>query len=78
MSDDSILPCPFCGCTASVEEFASGLLVAGVTFSVGCDSTSEADCMGYQSFTTFNTRKEAIEAWNKRAPAAKQAEGGEK
>lgn len=33
--------------------------------------------MGYQSFTEFNTRAEAIAAWNKRAPteelAAKEA-----
>lgn len=37
-------------------------------FSVGCDSEFEALCYGYQSLTEFNTRKEAIEAWNKRAP----------
>lgn len=69
MTDSSnILPCPFCGSSASVEEFGDG---CPSFFSVGCDSTDEASCMGYQSFTTFSTRKAAIEAWNKRAPVAK-------
>lgn len=62
-----IKPCPFCGAPASVEECPSGV-ANGVMLSVGCDSTMEADCMGYQSTTEFNTRKEAIAAWNKRAP----------
>lgn len=62
-SGDTILPCPFCGAPASIEEIAS---YSGVQFSVGCDSASEAECMGYQSFTTFNTRKEAVMAWNRR------------
>lgn len=74
----NILPCPFCGHSASLEDIED---LRGVRFSVGCDSTDEESCMGYQSLTTFNTRKQAIEAWNKRAPAArseaKQAEGGE-
>lgn len=61
-----ILPCPFCGASASVEEIPLDAL--GVQFSVGCDSPSEDSCMGYQSFQQFNTRKAAIAAWNKRAP----------
>ena len=68
MSLPEIKPCPFCGASASVEETrASGLKVDGVMFSVGCDSETEATCMGYQSLTAFNTRREAIEAWNKRS-----------
>lgn len=63
-TDQPILPCPFCGSSASVEEFPGG--VKGSLFSVGCDSDQEASCMGYQSLTTFNTQKEAVAAWNKR------------
>ena len=62
-----IKPCPFCGASATIEELSDGPL--GIRFSVGCDSETEADCMGYQSFTSFNRRGEAIAAWNKRDPA---------
>ena len=72
---DILLPCPFCGAPASVEETENGIGRAGsVCFSVGCDSKDEENCMGYQSFQTFSLRSEAIAAWNKRAPIAK-AEG---
>lgn len=64
---DSILPCPFCGATATMEEFEASK-AGTVVFSVGCNSTDEEACMGYQSFQTFNTAKDAIAAWNKRAP----------
>ncbi len=70
-----ISPCPFCGAKASVEEIA---VHEGVNFSVGCDSGSEADCMGYQSFTMFATRGDAITAWNKRAPVYAPTVEGEK
>jgi Lar family restriction alleviation protein len=63
--DPDILPCPFCGASASIEEFENGL--KGVAFSVGCDSAEEESCMGYQSFTTFARRSDAIKAWNRRA-----------
>lgn len=64
---EQILPCPFCGASASVEEISLDGL--GITqFSVGCDSRDEDSCMGYQSFQQFNTKREAIAAWNKRAP----------
>jgi len=62
---DLIKPCPFCGCSASVEEVEGG--ADPVRFSVGCDNGDEADCMGYQSLTTFARRSDAISAWNKRA-----------
>jgi hypothetical protein len=65
----AILPCPFCGGPASVEESPAGATMntKAVVFSVGCDSPDEADCMGYQSLTTFPRRSDAIIAWNKRA-----------
>lgn len=59
-----VLPCPFCGGSASVEEYDSA---SNYAFSVGCDNTEEAHCYGYQSLTTFARRSDAIRAWNKRA-----------
>lgn len=64
----TILPCPFCGGPASIEEVDNN---GRWKFSVGCstDGNGASDfCMGYQSLTTFSTRHEAVEAWNKRAP----------
>jgi Lar family restriction alleviation protein len=65
-----ILPCPFCGSSASVEEVEekSSANTKSVRFSVGCTEDRGNMCMGYQSFTTFNSQREAIEAWNKRTP----------
>ncbi|PWU21865.1 MAG: hypothetical protein C5B50_00850 [Verrucomicrobia bacterium] len=63
----NIFSCPFCGSSASIEEITYG----GIPFfSVGCDSKSEDSCMGYQSLTVFNTRADAVKAWNKRAPVS--------
>lgn len=62
-----LLPCPWCGGPASIEETPASA-TEGVRFSVGCDDTDEAECMGYQSLTTFARRSEAAAAWNKRAP----------
>lgn len=62
-----ILPCPFCGSPAVLEELPSGL-TKEASFSVGCDSKSEGACMGYQSLTTFSRRSDAINAWNRRSP----------
>lgn len=66
--EDKILPCPFCGADASIEEIPC---LEGVQFSVGCGSDSAADCMGYQSLTVFNTRGDAIRAWNRRPQSLK-------
>lgn len=63
-----IKSCPFCGAKASVEEIPIDRSNPDVVkFAVGCDSGEEATCIGYQSLTTFDRRKDAIEAWNKRA-----------
>lgn len=57
----ALLPCPFCGGSASMEQTESN------RWSVGCDAADEPECMGYQSFTTFARRGEATKAWNTRA-----------
>lgn len=63
-----IKSCPFCGASASIEEIPPNISDTDfVRFAVGCDSGEEATCIGYQSLTTFDRRKDAIEAWNKRA-----------
>ena len=59
MITERILPCPFCGGPASVEEL-------GASFSVGCCNRDEAARLGYQSLTVFATRSEAVAAWNRR------------
>lgn len=64
---DKLLPCPFCGAEATIEEVENAVGRTGsVCFSVGCNSKDEDSCMGYQSLTTFSRRSEAIAAWNKR------------
>lgn len=64
MSDDEIklLPCPFCGGDAVMEQIDG---VLGVRKSAGCRTET---CMGYQSNMTFSTHREAALAWNTRAP----------
>jgi hypothetical protein len=69
MTDQTIIeqelaPCPFCGGPAELEE------VDGGGWSVGCEekALSLHYCMGYQSLTSFATKREAITAWNTRRP----------
>jgi len=54
-------PCPFCGRRASLEETHE--INSPVMFSVGCLDES---CIGFPS-VTFQTRNDAIAAWNRRA-----------
>jgi len=60
--EEQLLPCPFCGAAASIEETR---LLGDVRKSAGCGTEF---CQGYQSTLTFATRREAIAAWNRRAP----------
>ena len=63
-----LLPCPFCGGPAVLEEVDGPTVDPKVvSFTVGCNATDEAECMGYQSLTTFARRSDAIKAWNRRA-----------
>ena len=63
---DNLLPCPFCGAEAIAEEVDSGFGQGGTSFTVGCNSSDEAACYGFQSLQTFSLRKDAIAGWNKR------------
>jgi Restriction alleviation protein Lar len=75
MSDNlKLLPCPFCGGEAVMEEVENAVGRTGsVCFSVGCNSHDEESCMGYQSLTTFSRRSDAAKAWNTRAVPADAA-----
>lgn len=65
MSDEpTLLPCPFCGGEAAIEEIDG---FSGVRKSAGCNTEG---CFGFQSMTTFETRAEAVKAWNRRATTA--------
>jgi hypothetical protein len=66
MTDDHLLPCPFCGGDAGFEEVG---LAGHITWSVGCQATDN-DCIGYQLLAHFSRKCEAAAAWNKRAPRA--------
>ncbi len=58
----NLLPCPFCGGEASIEESE---LLGDIRKSAGC---STEGCQGYQSTITFSTKREATNAWNSRNP----------
>lgn len=65
-NDIELLPCPFCGAEAVIEEIPGGYV--DCTFSVGCNSKEEVNCIGFQTLSNYNTKREAAEAWNKRDP----------
>jgi Lar family restriction alleviation protein len=71
--DDKLKPCPFCGSPAELWQFT----LNDINFQkvVMCSNTSdenaeppEEGCPMYMSTSEFHkaTKKEAIEAWNKR------------
>lgn len=62
MSDktsDKLLPCPFCGGEGKVSEFHS------FWYKSGC---SNLNCFAYITSLVFQTKEEAIAAWNTRKP----------
>ena len=60
-----LLPCPFCNGDAVFEQDRSDG-PRSLRWSAGCRKET---CMGYMG-PTFPRRKDALEAWNSRAPAA--------
>lgn len=64
---EKLLPCPFCGGEAGFEEVSLDC-TGKVTFSVGCQAT-DGDCIGYQMLAHYSRKREAAEAWNRRAPS---------
>lgn len=74
-----LLPCPFCGGKADFEEVAAAPTVksGSGSWSVGChedDDDKYGMCFGYHSFTQFATKREAAQAWNRRAHAVECAD----
>jgi hypothetical protein len=65
-----VLPCPFCGGPAEVEEWpAASVDWKKVSFSVSCVAENDGPCPGYGSVTRFSRRGDAVAAWNRRVPA---------
>ena len=60
---DELKPCPFCGNGAHVCAIASGRQVYAYT--ITCDSLGT--CIASDPMRYYQTRKKAIEAWNRRA-----------
>lgn len=58
MSENKLLPCPFCGGEARLES-------NGQYAVVGCVNSN---CQGYACCYKYNSKKEAIEHWNTRKP----------
>lgn len=78
MTDDLAL-CPFCGGKASFEQ-VEPKMYGNARWTVGCNERENATgikghdeaagailCYAYQSLTTFATKREAAEAWNRRS-----------
>lgn len=61
-----LLPCPFCGGAATLEEVENES-VGISSWTVGCDELGGSiQCIGYLSTTTFARKIEAVNAWNMR------------
>ena len=58
-SDKRLLSCPFCGGEGEVHEYNS------FWYKVGCNNQK---CFLYITAQVFNSKEEAIEAWNTRKP----------
>jgi len=69
--NEKLLPCPFCGGAAEIEEI--GRVMAG-RWSAGC---TDPICFGYQSMTTYPSECEAVAAWNTRAPLVVEGDADE-
>lgn len=58
-------PCPWDGAPATLEEVKSRVTSDEVQFSPGC---TNPECIGYQLFALYPSRREAVDRWNRRAP----------
>ena len=74
MSEQSLLPCPFCGHRAEIRGEDRKAHFEGTGFYIVClneecgISMGDECCCPYDGKTgQFDSKKEAAEAWNKRA-----------
>ena len=63
MSEQELLPCPFCGAPGVVGDSFTGM---GRECWIACCNNNE--CPASEVVVDMPTRKEAIDAWNTRAP----------
>lgn len=67
MSEEDLKPCPFCGSSAKLKEHYMNLKESSpIYFCVSCDNLKEPECP--RPTTPYNTKKKAIENWNRRSP----------
>ena len=64
--DLNAAPCPFCGdtCITVTQKYLPGKYFIQYGFSIGCQSVGCIGCHTYSRL--FETKEEAILAWNKR------------
>lgn len=65
MSEQNLLPCPFCGSEAKIFDCDWSQISDSneVTYSPGC---TNYDCIAYGNIANYDTPEEAAKAWNKR------------
>lgn len=68
---DELLPCPFCGRQPVMEPWHGG---GPMKRRIGCDSETYDECAVGPS-VVGNTPRQAIERWNRRAPAKEAGRG---
>lgn len=61
--NDKLKLCPFCGSEARIEEIRT---FARIVYSVSCIDIDRTCPMYYLKTRYFGTKKQAIEAWNRR------------